>query len=112
MIGTLLMIALMMILTLLYIGGGAFTPVGGVPAAIARLEKTRSVVCDANRRTLSTEAILDGKVGRNDPEALRVAGAKLPPCPSGGRYFFLDGQVQCTAHDASVTFAERLSSPN
>lgn len=109
MLGFVLMILLLLILTLLYLGGGTFTPVGAVPVAIKRLETTRSAVCDANRRQLQTEAILDSRLAKNDPEALRAAGAKLPPCPSGGRYYFLDGEVHCTAHGQGVTFAERFA---
>lgn len=107
-LGLLLMVVLLSILTMLYMGGGAFTPVGAVPAAIQRLEKTRSAVCDANRRQLQTNAILDNNIARNDPEALRVAGAKLPPCPAGGRYYYLDGEVVCTAHSEGVPFSVRF----
>lgn len=106
-------LVIMFLLYGMYLGPG---PGGGagataVPWMLQQTDRTRSVVCDTNRRNALTQLYSDQiMLGHHlSPQQMAQTAAKLPGrCPGEGRLFVEGQEIQCTAHVVPPKFRQRF----
>ncbi|MCB2153314.1 hypothetical protein KQI84_00380 [bacterium] len=107
----LMALAIVGILSGMYMGGGPGGAPGAKPWPVQRIDRAKSAVCAANRRTAMSRVveaqINSGTTRLSVPEMQRVMGS-IPACPGGGRYYTIGGDVFCTLHSDTPKFGELL----
>jgi len=110
-LGLLLGVLFIGVLMVLFLNGGG--GILGMPAGMTplkRIEQTRDMVCEMNRRTLTGEIILgDLSSMRNvDPAVLQQRFGSRRTCPGEGKCYFADGEIYCTLHTPTPRFRDAI----
>lgn len=103
-------LVIIFILMGIYFGPGAGGPggAGAVPWQIQRLDRTKSQVCTANRRSLASNVLMAQMDGPMTTDRMQNLISRSAKCPADGTYYFVGETVYCTKHEEIPRFSDFL----
>ena len=107
----LMALAMIGILSGMYLGPGAGGAPGAKPWPVQRIDRAKDAVCASNRRTVQTRVVaaqIGSASGRLSTAEMQQIMGNMAACPGGGRYYTIDGEVYCTLHSDTPKFGELL----